>query len=221
MTDREPVIINGKPRRSVTETIDMLGINKAALMQWVAWCGREGLDWNRYRDDAALLGSAVHARIEAHMIGKPVLRADASDPFTATHDVEADALFDAWLEQWASGREFSDVQCERKLILESCNMHGTCDMVATENGRRVLYDWKTSTKSKAKLEHWVQAAAYLIMLEDAGEKIDDVCIVTIDKKKRKAREERIALTNDGMTAYRELWWLAHGVAEWLDNYGGG
>jgi len=219
MTDREPVIINGKPRRSVTATIDLLGMNKSALMQWVAWCGREGLSFERYRDDAAALGSAVHARIEAHMTGRPVPRADSSDPFAAAHDVEADALFGVWFEQWGKHRSFADVQCERKLILESCNMHGTCDMVAAENGRRVLYDWKTSTKSKAKLEHWVQTAAYLVMLEDSGEKIDDVCIVTIDKKKRKAREERKAVAE--MQPYRDLWWLAHGVAEWLDNYGGG
>ena len=219
MTTRTPVIINGKPRRSVTETIDLLGVNKPALMQWVAWCGREGLDWNQYRDDAAALGSAVHARIEAAMMGRDVPRADASDPFASAHEREADELFAVWRTQWAKGRTFDDVQCERKLVLESCNMHGTCDMVATEGGRRVLYDWKTSTKSKAKLEHWVQAAAYLVLLDDAAELIDDACIVTVNKKTKRAREERKTVAE--MQPYRELWWIAHGIAEWLDNYGGG
>jgi hypothetical protein len=215
LAKREPYLIDGVACRSVTETIDLLGVNKAPLMQWVAWCGREGLDWERYRDDAASLGSETHACIERALRGEDQPSIDA-DPFAPSTQREARYLFSAWL-QWATGREFEIIAIEQKLQIANIRMHGTPDFVAREDGKVVLYDWKSSTKSKAKLEHWIQAAAYCIMLEDGGLDVDSVCIVTINKKTKIATGERKTMAE--LSTYRELWWCAHSISQLLDKVG--
>lgn len=215
MSTREPVIIGGIARRSVTEVVDLFGSNKAYLTGWAASCVYRGRDFESDREDAAQLGTDVHKWIARHFRGEA--QPEGVDPFdTQTHD-NVRALFKAW-QVWAFARDIEMVEIEKKMILEEMCAHGTPDAKGVETigtfQGRWIYDWKTSSKGNARLEHWIQLAGYLLMCLALGEKIDGVCIVTIDKKKMRAREER--KTVEEMAPFCAIYKNLHALSLTLD-----
>lgn len=121
----------GKP--SVTTVIgDTLGWSKNALIGWAYKLGKEGRSL-RERDDAAALGSAVHALVARH--------------YGADEDVD-----EAWFQQaqpnaerviaWIDER-YDVIECERAMIGE--RYAGTLDLVLSTKigGAVVIADLKT------------------------------------------------------------------------------
>jgi hypothetical protein len=123
-----------------------------------------GIDPDQVRDDAAARGTAVHAWIARHIKGEPQPTDD--DPFAVERELQQDVkdIFAMWL-TWFNARTLDVKLCEQRLIDYDDRFHGAPDLVAVEDGEWTVYDWKTSSDDKPKLEHWIQVAAYARMVE--------------------------------------------------------
>ncbi len=174
MTKREPFLIDGKPAPSVTEIIRTLGFSTPGLMAWQRSCYLRGVDPDKVRDDAAARGTAVHAWIARHIKGEQQPTDD--DPFAVARELQQDVkdIFAMWL-AWFNARTLDVKLCEQRLVNVDERYHGTPDLVAVEDGEWTVYDWKTSSDDKPKLEHWLQVAAYADLVSE----IDDIDAVQI------------------------------------------
>jgi len=118
------------------------------------------------RDNAADLGTVVHARVEGF------LRGDMLEPDGIPDDIY-DASEYAYLRfvNWWISNQFTIVESEKKMICEDFDMcynfdlryGGTADIIARDqNGRLTLIDLKTSNKSRfwPYPEIFAQVAAY-------------------------------------------------------------
>lgn len=202
MVKRCPVVIGGLPRRSSTEIVDLSGLNKDYLMGFANSCGWKQLNHDEVREEAASLGTNLHAWVKRHFTGEVQ---PESDPFDDETSDRVRELFSAW-ETWAFGRNINYERIEQQIISPRLLFHGTPDLVAEETigtlTSRWLYDWKTSSKTGPSIEHWLQVASYVDLLEDDGVYIDGVCIVVICKADNIAREARMSLAD--LAPYRRL-----------------
>lgn len=218
MACRVPVVIGGIERRSVTEVVDLLGVNKGPLMRWVEYCGFQRLSFTKWREDAAELGTNVHKWIERHWRGEE--QPTEIDPFDRSTYPEVRVLFESW-QAWEWIRDIRPILIEEKIIDEKAMMHGTLDMIADEliGGfiGRWLYDWKTSNTGKPSLEHWIQAAGYILLALSRGIFLDGVCIVVINKKTQRTKEFR--KTAEEMKPFITLFKMLHAISIQLDEMG--
>lgn len=125
---------DGKP--SVTTVIGQtLGWSKDALIGWAYKLGKEGRSL-RERDDAALLGQAVH-----HLAGQAFGAPESGETFTDSV-IEAAKPNAERVIGWI-GERYEVVECERAIIGE--RYAGTLDYVlrCRQDGRLVVADLKT------------------------------------------------------------------------------
>ena len=81
--------------KRVPGTTTILGVlNKPALMYWAWDLGCQGIDYRKYTDEMAKIGTLVHERIEAHIKGSEV----NFDDFTKTQITLSDVGFSKFLE---------------------------------------------------------------------------------------------------------------------------
>lgn len=89
---------------------------------------------------------------------------------------------------WHSEYNPECVAIELRLISDKLKLGGTADRVYIINGKRVLFDIKTS-KSKIFDYHWTQVAAYAMMYEEIyKQKIDCTAILRLTNRTKKGYE---------------------------------
>lgn len=146
-------LVDGTIVPSVTTIIQELGWNKNAL---VAWARREALagnDPNKVRDQAADVGSLVHALIEAHFKGTEV---DLSE-YSEQNINKAKTCFSSFL-KWKENHIQEVWYSELQLVSETYRYGGTIDFVGLIDGVPSLMDFKSS--SGVWPEYKIQVAAY-------------------------------------------------------------
>lgn len=145
----------GKP--SVTTVIgSTLGWSKDALIGWAHKLGREGRSL-RERDDAAALGSAVHALVARHYGAEE----DVDDTVAALIDQarpNAERVI-AWIDE-----RYAVIECERQMI--GSDYAGTLDLVLRdkERGDLVIADLKTGRGVYDEVA--IQLGAYAALLDE-------------------------------------------------------
>jgi genome maintenance exonuclease 1 len=183
---------NGTPVAGVTSILRT--INKPALIQWAAslaanhvknnW--REGLSrneiellcreaataHNKVKNEAAGIGTEVHAIAEASLKGKPM-------PAPSTE--EALRACNAFMD-WRRQHEIKLITAEQILFSKQWWYAGTADIIAHVDGQVTIADIKTS--SGIYPEMFMQIAAYTNALEEMRPeiKIQQWMIVRLDKK---------------------------------------
>ena len=137
------------------------------LIHWAWDLGIQGIDYKKARDDAADVGTAAHALVDASIHGQPAPEKPAAmsqdDWLKAMLAFEA---FDAWRKQV----DLVVLDTERPLVSEAHRFGGTYDAVARVNGEIVLLDWKSS--NSVYREYIAQVAAYRQLVQESpmGEK---------------------------------------------------
>ncbi len=142
----------GKRIPGVTTVIGSeLAWNKNALMYWCWEQGRDGLDFRQTRDDAADLGTLVHALIEAEMrkMPTPVIPEEMKDK-------AENALLGFY--EWQAAFRLEATGSEVALVSELLQTGGTIDYPARVSSRRVILDLKTS--KGVYPDHRIQLATY-------------------------------------------------------------
>ena len=168
----------GKGIVGVTTAINILGMNKGALMYWAWDQGRQGYDFREIRDSAAEAGTLAHEMIEAELSG-------LSMPDTSKLDAEvvskAETAYLSFLD-WAKLVDFRVVETEISLVDPELKVGGTMDLV-TIQGKPCITDFKTSKGGAAYPEMWIQLAAYghLWSLHHPDQIAHDYYLLILDK----------------------------------------
>ena len=195
MAKREPVIIGGMARRSVTEVVDLLGVDSDGIMHAAIYYERKGEHALKKFREAAELGARTHKWFERHWKKQP--QPTEVDPFDDGTWEDGKHLFGLVKTQWIDkhcDKAFEALAVEKKIICEDIDgsglgCHGTADLIAGEvqNGELIasINDLKTSTTTAPKFAHWVQQARYVLMEESFSFPIDLVRIITVNKKNEK------------------------------------
>lgn len=173
---------SGEKVPSVTTICSTLGWGTEAL-QWWAWdMGRRGFEYKTMRQSAASVGTVVHDRIHAHLVGQ----AWDSSQFDPQDIAASDDPFDLYL-RWREQQEIEILLAEKHLVSERHGYGGTPDFLMLLNGVVTEVDLKTSSGVYAS--HLVQVAAYKALIEEVeedsflehAEAIEDVMILQIGR----------------------------------------
>ena len=170
--------------KRVPGTTTILGvINKPALMYWAWDLGMQGVDYRKYTDDMATIGTLVHKRIEDHIKGKET---DYTD-YTPTQIKISDVGYHKFLE-WEEENQPKYLRSELMLSSEVYGYGGTVDLYAKIGKKYVLVDFKTS---KAIYDdQFCQVSAYANLMRENGMQVDEVLILRIGRDKSEGFEVR-------------------------------
>lgn len=156
----------------VTTALGML--NKPALVPWAYNRGREGLELYESRDKAANIGTIIHARIMYYYKG---LEVDNSNISPEVWDMTDNCMKSFY--EWARPRKVKPILMEQPLISEKYQYGGTFDIYGKMDGELTLLDFKSG--SGLYDEHFIQLAAYLQLLKEAGHNPVKIVILNIPK----------------------------------------
>ena len=165
----------GKRLPGVTTVLGML--NKPALLGWAWRLGKEGIELNAARQQAADIGTVAHALCEAHLRGMELDRSNIAPDALSKAETSYLRFLDFWQKE-----NLALVAVERALVSERMQVGGTLDILARRpDDSLVLVDLKTS---KAIYDEMlVQAATYAAIYEEVeGVVIRDVYIIRIGKE---------------------------------------
>ncbi|TXH59364.1 MAG: hypothetical protein E6Q97_00035 [Desulfurellales bacterium] len=213
MTNEE----TAKQSRRVTAIIDAIGFNKRGLMQAANYYGRQGMFHEREFAAAASTGTAAHKMIERHLLGQEQVDVD-SDPFASQFERDAVPLFGAWLE-WFNRQAVVASHIERMLWCDLVSVRGTPDLIAKVNGIPSIVDWKFSSSTATKPEHWIQQAAYHMLYEhmhsqgliDGPPTLAQSVIVVCDRKTLKVKSHE--KTHAELVPFRDMFFAALAVVD--------
>lgn len=158
---------------SASQVAGFLG-DPEGLVRWAVLMSRKGLDPFRHRDDAAEVGTAVHAAIVAYLSGKP----DETLLWGAVDQRAAEHAYAAWVRWWEREPRGTPTHAEWPMTSERLRLGGTLDLVLVRpDGRRWLYDFKgceslSSLTGKPKPSVWkaghiLQAGLYAALWDEA------------------------------------------------------
>jgi len=161
---------DGEMLAGATTVIGVLGLGKDRLIRWANRKGLEGIDTDKYKDEAADSGTCLHYLVECYMTGEdptPKLK-----DFTENQIERANiglAAFKKWRED--NYPNLRMIGAEVRLKSEKYRFGGTLDLYCEFDGPGTegLLDYKTSTG--IYLEHKVQVTAYVKLAKENGLKI--------------------------------------------------
>lgn len=132
-------IYKTKDGEKVPGVTTILGIlNKPALIHWAWDLGTKGIDYRKYRDDKADIGTLAHSMVIAHLKKEQV---DTSD-YSANQINLAETCFLKYLE-WEGQHKIEPILTEQPLISEKYKYGGTLDCYCNLDGILTLLDFKT------------------------------------------------------------------------------
>ena len=111
---------------------------KPALIDWAWRLGIDGLDYKKYTDDLANVGTLAHEMIQAHFTGEKL---DLNEFSKNDIDRAENALISFY--NWIDTMPIKPILNEAQLSND--DFGGTVDMLAEIDGRNVLIDFKTGS----------------------------------------------------------------------------
>jgi hypothetical protein len=165
----------------VTTAIGVL--DKPAFMYWAWNLGMQGIDYKKYRDDKADIGTLAHDMVLCHYKGTIP---DTSE-YSKNQIDNAETCFLKYLD-WEKKHTIEPILLEAGLVSEKHKFGGTLDMYAMVDGVLSLVDFKTSKGIYST--NFYQLAAYKQLLEENGHKVDNSMILRIGRDDQEGFEVR-------------------------------
>lgn len=175
--DGEPILDGkGAPKKvMVPGATTVLGVMaKGYLVGWANRLGLEGIDSNKYRDEAAEIGTLAHYLIQCDLTGEKA----NLEHFTPYQRKRAQFAVANWLE-WRKGKEIVPTLVEGRLVSDLYRFGGTVDFYGTVDGVWTLLDFKTS--ESVYLEHKVQATSYTKLLIESGARVQQAVVIRLGR----------------------------------------
>ena len=113
-------------------------LDKPALIHWAWGLGKKGIDWRKFRDDLAEIGTLAHALCIGHLLKE---EADTSDYTSNQIDKAENCLLSFY--EWLKGKEVEVLFAEEQLTSDKYKYGGTPDVTARIDGVLTLLDIKT------------------------------------------------------------------------------
>lgn len=174
-----------KDGQKVPGATTILGIlDKPALIQWAWKLGTEGIDWRKYRDSAADIGTLAHYLIECDLKG---IEPDLDDWSKDQIDLAENCLL-SWYE-WKKSHEIKTILTEEPLVSENYRFGGTIDCYAEIDGVKTILDFKTGKGIYDT--HLYQVCGYAQLLKEHGYEVEAVRILNIPRKETEEFQEKI------------------------------
>ena len=173
---------NGTRVPGVTTALGVL--SKPALIPWAWGLGMKGIDYRKFRDDKADIGTLAHYLIMCHLKKQ---EPDTSDYSKAQIDQAENCVLSYY--EWENSHPFEPILVETPLVSEVHKFGGTPDLLANGNGGGYLIDLKTG---KAIYDDFLfQLAAYKILLEENGHPVEKARILRIGRSEDESFEDRL------------------------------
>jgi hypothetical protein len=153
---------------SVTTVLKIL--NKPFLTKWANIMGFKRRNVDDILDETSRIGTMVHGVIRSFLMGYYYIW--MGDPWD--RDIVVRRL-DSFI-TWKKNYEIEPIFMEKELI--SDRIAGTCDFYGMIDSKCTIMDFKASKKFYSSM--FLQLAAYCIMLEAQGLKVEQVCIVLVN-----------------------------------------
>ena len=163
---------DGEKVPSVTTVLNVLA--KPALIYWAWDLGIKGIDYRKYRDDKADIGTLVHKQILDHLRGQVTTPKE----YTLEQLTTAEVCFNKYME-WEEKQEMEPIMLEAQLVSEKHKFGGTPDNYCKLNGVLTIIDYKTSKAIYD--ENFYQLAGYKILLEEYGHSVEQCLILRIGR----------------------------------------
>ena len=178
--------------------------DSGGLIRWAYNQGKAGLDMDRTKDDAGTAGTIAHAWIDDTIHDRPLT------VFAAPAELQEKArtALTAFVE-WRDQVKLEVLSTETPLVSEVHHYGGTYDALVRINGKRVLFDLKTSNGIYPEVV--LQVAAYRGLLLDTGqEDVDSATILRVGKEYADFHTHSypLPILQDGLRAFlmmRELY----------------
>lgn len=164
------------------------------LMRWAWKLGLEGIDYNKYRDKAAEVGTLAHYMIECELSGK---EPDLTEYSPELIDKAENCLI-SWYE-WRKSHDLEPILIEEPMVSERYKFGGTIDCCCILNGTKTLLDFKTGKGIYPSM--LVQLSAYRNLLEENGHSIQQAVILNIGRQESEQFQTRFV----GLKDMDELW----------------
>lgn len=159
---------------SVTQII---GIGWPKGDSLIAWANREGLAGRSHteaRDRAAMTGTIAHELVLARMGGPEAQLEQYQDAA-----IKSARIPEAHGVGWLRGKVLEARIVEVPLVSAKMGYGGTPDWYGLVEGVPTLLDIKTS--AQVYPEHWIQLAAYRLLLQEAGHEVAQVGILHLPR----------------------------------------
>lgn len=162
-------------------------MDKPALVKWANNLGLQGVDSSKYVDALAGSGTLAHYLAECDLMGKE------PDPeylreFAPVDVDRAETSMIKYLD-WRKEHQIEVLGVEMQLVSEEHRVGGTCDVYARVDGVPTLIDIKTcKALYGATDEKWTQLAGYVLLLREAGHRVDDCYILRIGRDEHEGFE---------------------------------
>lgn len=175
---------NGKGIRypGVTTIVGLL--DKPALIPWANRLGLQGKEVGKYVDDKADIGTLAHAMITDKMADRET---DTSD-YSKKQISQAENCVISYF-AWEDKHDIKPIIVEKPMVSEDCKVGGTMDIYAEVDGTKELIDLKTGNGIWG--EHHIQVAAYKMILEENGHKVERVRILNIPRHETENFQELV------------------------------
>lgn len=178
---------DGKIVPGVTTVLSVL--NKPALVKWANNLGLQGIDSSKYTDEAARIGTLIHAMVQCNVTG---MKLDTSD-VTPNQIETAKIGFNKFL-KWEEGRKLTTIMSEQPLVSEEYQYGGTIDWLVKDGEAIVLIDFKSGKDIYPEM--FCQVAAYKKLLEEQEIHVNEVRILRIGRNEEEGFEERCIPPHD-------------------------
>ncbi len=166
----------------VTTILNVL--DKPALIHWAWKLGCDGIDYRKYRDATAEVGTLAHYLVECDLAGtEPDLTAYSQETIN-----KAENCLISYYE-WRKDKTVEPILVEEALVSEKYGYGGTCDFYGYINGTLCLADLKTGKAIYPEMIH--QLAAYRQLLEENDYPLQGVRILRIGRDETEGFEERV------------------------------
>jgi hypothetical protein len=143
----------------------------------------KGIDYRKFRDDKADIGTLAHQMIVDYF---NKVETDTSEYSKGQIDLAENCLLSFW--EWEKGHKIEVIMAEAPLISTEYGYGGTIDCFCNLDGQPTLLDFKTGKAIYP--EFFYQLAAYEQLLAEAGKLIDGTRILRIGRDADEGFEER-------------------------------
>lgn len=173
-----------KTGKIVPGTTTIIGIlAKPALLNWANRIGLEGYEIEKYKNEAADVGTLAHLIIE-----KELKQEKLDTSLYSSHNLTiAMQCVDKW-HDWKKQHDFEIIMPEESLVSELYQYGGTIDCYCRLDGKLTLLDFKTS--SVIYPEMFVQLAAYKQLLIENNNPVENTRILRIGRSEYEGFEDR-------------------------------
>jgi hypothetical protein len=177
-------LADGKRVPGVTTILEIIA--KPALISWANGMGRQGLDSEAYRNEAAKIGTLAHEMIQEDLGGHQWNRnAYSADQI----DLAENAILSYYEWQRINACDMKTEHIELPLVSEVHRYGGTIDWYGEINGEKWLVDIKTSKKIYSN--HQFQVAAYWQLLQEHDYRVDGVRLLRVGRTEDEGFEDYI------------------------------